>query len=330
MTWSSLGEVDADTALIESLVDASPRIDPWCSGPDWFLSAHVAFSEGATPLTWSEPGTGAILLSSSRMEDGLVVIAGLEPMWGFSCPLIGPDLSDLAELATEHLRTVDDWDICMIPGLPLDEDLARTLAKPFSALGKIQAVYGIVRQIADIRTGHDHWFDTRSAKFRKTIRQSERRAAEAGLTFVDVSNDPSAFRRCVEIERTSWKGMTEDGITGPGMHRFYEVMTERLQQQGRFRASIATVDGEDVGFIFGGVRNGRYRGLQLSFAEAARPLSISHLLQHHTLQAVINEGVHTYDMGMDMEYKQRWATHEQPSMSLIIHRSSSRRQRRFN
>lgn len=330
MTWSSLGDVDADTALIESLVDATPRIDPWCSGPDWFLSAHRAFSEGATPLTWSEAGTGAILLSSSRMEDGLEVIAGLEPMWGFSCPLVGPDLADLAELATEHLRNVDTWDVCMIPGLPLDEDLARRLAKPFSALGRVQAVYGIVRQVADIGTGHSPWFDTRSAKFRKTIRQSERRAAAAGLTFADVSNDRSAYQRCVAIERTSWKGMTEDGITGPGMHRFYEVMTERLQRHDRFRATIATINGEDVGFIFGGVRNGRYRGLQLSFAEAARPLSISHLLQHYTLQAVIDEGVHTYDMGMDMEYKQRWATHEQPSMSLIIHRSSSKRQRRFN
>ena len=329
MTWSSLGEVDADAALIESLVDVTPHIDPWCSGPDWFLSAHEAFSDGATPLTWSEPGTGAILLSSSKMEDGLVIVAGLEPMWGFSCPLIGPHLPDLAELATEHLRAVDGWDVCMIPGLPLDEDLARALAKPFGSLGKVQAVYGIVRQVADVSTGHDRWFDTRSARFRKTIRQSERQAQAAGVTFVDVSGDPSAYRRCVEIEHTSWKGMTEDGITSPGMHRFYETMTERLQRQDRFRATIAMIDGKDVGFIFGGIRNQRYRGLQLSFAEAARPLSISHLLQHYTLQSVINEGVHTYDMGMDMEYKQRWATHEQPSMTLIIHRSPSKRRGRF-
>jgi len=329
MTWRSLGDLDADSALIESLVDATPRIDPWCSGPDWFISAHKAFSEGATPLTWSEPGTGAALLSTARMDDGAIVVAGLEPMWGFSCPLIGPDLADLAGFTAEQLRGMDGWDICMIAGLPLDEDLARTMAPPFAALGQVQAVYGIVRQVADVGAGHRAWFDARSAKFRKSIRQSERRAEEAGLEFVDVSDDPEAFRRCVEIETTSWKGMTDDGITSPGMHRFYEVMTERLTRQGRFRATIATVAGEDIGYIFGGIRNQRYRGLQLSFAETARSLSVSHLLQHHTVQAITDEGVHTYDMGMDMEYKQRWATHVEPSMSLIVHRSPSRPRGRF-
>lgn len=250
-------------------------------------------------------------------------------MWGFSCPLIGPDLPGLAEFAAEHLRSVDDWDICMIAGLPLDEDLARAMAQPLAVLGQVQAVYGIVRQVADVSTGHDEWFAGRSAKFRKSLRQAEKRAQINGVSFVDVSADPAAYQRCVEIEGTSWKGMTDDGITSPGMHRFYELMTARLQTQGRFRATVAVVDGEDVGFIFGGVRNQRYRGLQLSFAESARPLSISHLLQHHTLQAVVAEGVETYDMGMDMDYKQRWATHEDPSMSLIIHRSRPKRQRRF-
>jgi len=217
----------------------------------------------------------------------------------------------------------------MIPGLPLDEDLARVLAKPFSALGTVQAVYGVVRQVADVSSGHGEWFDARSPKFRKAIRQSKKRATAAGVLFTDASDDPSAYQRCVEIERNSWKGMTDDGITGPGMHRFYEVMTERLQRQGRFRATVASIEGEDVGFIFGGIRNGRYRGLQLSFTEAARHLSISHLLQHQTLQQIVDEGVHTYDMGMDMEYKQRWATHEEPSMSMIIHRPPAKRRRRF-
>lgn len=329
MTWSTLGEVSADAAQIEALVDATPLIDRWCSGPDWFLPAHEAFSERATPLTWSEPGTGAVLFSRTPMEDGGILVAGLEPMWGFTSPLIGPDLPTLAEFAAEQLRDVDPWDICVIAGLPLDETLARAMAKPFSALGQVQAVYGIVRQVADVSGGHEQWFDSRSAKFRKAIRQSERRAQAAGVTFVDVSADPAVYQRCVAVEGTSWKGMSEDGITSPGMHRFYELMTERLQRQGRLRATIAMSGGEDIGFIFGGIRNQRYRGLQLSFAEKARPLSISHLLQHHTLQRIIDEGVQTYDMGMDMEYKQRWATHEEPSMSLIIHRSSAKRRGRF-
>lgn len=327
--WSSLDELDADTAAIESLVDSTPLVDRWCSGPDWFLPAHRAFSEGAEPLTWFEDGTGAVLLCQAEMEDGAVFIAGLEPLWGFASPLLGPDLPSLAAFAAEHLRHVSDWDVCAIAGLPLSETLAREMAQPFSALGQVQAVYGIVRQVADLANGHERWFATRSAKFRKSLRQSERQAQRVGITFADVSNDPNVYRRCVAIERTSWKGLTGDGITSPGMFRFYELMADRLQRTDRLRATVAQLEGVDVGFIFGGVRDQRYRGLQLSFTEGARHLSVSHLLQHHTIQQLIDEGVHTYDMGMDMEYKQRWATHEQPSMSLIIHRASSRKRSRF-
>lgn len=328
MTWGSLSEIDADTSHIEALVDHTPGIDPWCSGPDWVLPAHDAFSEDATPLTWSEADTGAVLLSRSIMEDGASVVSGLEPLWGFASPFVGPDLPDLAEFSTEHLRA-HDWDVCVIAGLPLSEDLARAMAQPFGALGQVQAVYGIVRQVADLRHGHNAWFDGRSPKFRKTLRQSERRANSVGVSFVDVSADPSMYARCLAIEAQSWKGLSEDGITSPGMRRFYELMTHRLQQRGRLRATIAMHDGNDVGFIFGGIRNQRYRGLQLSFTEQARHLSVSHLLQHHTIQALIDEGVHTYDMGMDMEYKQRWATHVDPSMSLIVHRATPRRRGRF-
>jgi len=329
MAWSSLGDVDADAAHLEALVDETPGVDHWCSGPDWVLPAHAAFSEGTSPLLWSESGTGAALLGVTRMEDGARLVAGLEPMWGFASPLLGPDLVDLAEFVSEHLRVFDGWDVGMISGLPLSEELAIAMAGPFSTLGEVRAVYGIVRQVADLHHGYDSWFAERSARFRKALRQAERQAERVGVRFVDISDHPDAYRRCVAIEQASWKGMTEDGITSPGMHHFYELMTERLQRAGRFRATVAQLDGVDVGFIFGGIRNQRYRGLQLSFVEHARALSVSHLLQHHTIVRLLDEGVDTYDMGMDMEYKQRWATHTEPSMSLIVHRSASGRRRRI-
>ena len=223
----------------------------------------------------------------------------------------------------------NDWDLIVIGGLPLSTDLARELAQPLLSLGEVQATYGIVRQVADLRGGHDEWFGNRSARFRKSLRQADRRASEAQLRLVDVSSDPDAYRRCVRIEERSWKGQIEDGITGPGMHQFFVVMTLRLKQQGRFRATVAMIGDIDVGFFFGGVRNRRYRGLQLSFVESARPLSVSHLLQHHTIRQLVTEGVHTYDLGMDMDYKQRWADRTEPSMSLIVRRPSIRARRRI-
>lgn len=328
MAWRSIDELDEDTRHIERLADETPGIDPWCSGPDWFLPAHDAFSDQATPLLWSEPGTGAVLLAESRSAEGVPIISGLEPMWGFGSPLLGQNLPDLAELASEHVASIDSWQFCVLSGLPLSRELATAIAQPFGALGKVQATYGIVRQIADLSTGYDRWFGARSARFRKLIRQGERRAEATGVIFSDVSNDTDAYPRCLAIETQSWKGLSDDGITSPEMRHFYDVMTSRLQQTGRFRATIARLDDRDIGFIFGGIRNGRYRGLQLSFVESARHLSISHLLQHHTIKALVAEGVHTYDLGMDMDYKRRWADRAEPSMSLIVSRSGSKRRRR--
>lgn len=328
MGWQSIDELDEDTRRIEALVDITPGIDPWCSGPDWFLPANDAFADGATPLLWSEAGTGAVLLAKSLSIEGIPIVAGLEPMWGFTSPLLGPNLPDLAEVACEHVAGVDSWQFCILSGLPLSRELATAMAQPFSALGDVKATYGIVRQIADLGSGYDAWFAARSARFRKLIRQAERQASAAGVRFNDISNDPDAYDRCLAIEAQSWKGLSSDGITSPEMRRFYDVMTARLQRAGRFKATIAQLGDRDIGFIFGGIRNGRYRGLQLSFIEPSRHLSISHLLQHHTIKALVAEGVHTYDLGMDMDYKRRWADRTEPSMSLIVHRSGARGRQR--
>ncbi len=332
MGWPSISALDADSQAIEELVDATPGIDPWCSGPDWFLPAHEAFAESVfdgpvRPLLWSEEGTGAVLLGLAETPDGGAIVSGLEPMWGFASPLLGPDLVDLAELAAEHLAALDGWQFAVIGGLPLSNDLAIRLAAPFGPLGDVQATYGIVRQVADLRRGHDAWFAARSSKFRRAIHRAKRDASDQGVRFVDVSDDADAYRRCVRIERSSWKGRVDDGITSPGMHRFYELMTARLQAAGRFRATVAVVDDRDVGFIFGGIRDGRYRGLQLSFTESVGHLSISHLLQDHTIRQLGEEPVHTYDMGMDMEYKRRWADRTEASMSLIVRRRERGRRR---
>ncbi len=334
MTWPSISALDADSQAVEDLVDQTPGIDPWCSGPDWFLPAHDAFAESVfdgpvRPLLWSEPGTGAVLLGMAETPDGASIVSGLEPMWGFASPLLGPDLGDLGELAAEHLSALDGWQFAIIGGLPLSSDLAGHLASPFRSLGEVQATYGIVRQVADLTGGHDPWFAARSPRFRRALHKAHREATDGGLRFVDVSNDPNAYTRCVAIERASWKGRIDDGITSPGMRRFYDIMTGRLQGAGRFRATVAVIGEQDVGFIFGGIRNGRYRGLQLSFVESARHLSVSHLLQHHTIRQLEREAVHTYDMGMDMEYKRRWADHSEASMSLIVRRPEASRRRRI-
>lgn len=306
---------------LEELVDTTPGIDPWCSGPDWVLPAYQAFAPTQDLLlVWGDDS--AIILDRHR-EEGRTILAGLEALWGFASPLLGPDLPRVAGALAERLGDDRDWDFLVLSGLPLSPDLATSLADRLSSLGKVRAHYGIVRLVADLGEGVDVWFSRRSARFRQALRRSERLAAAAGLEFVDVSQDDDAFHRCVDIERRSWKGQDDSGIVGDEMYAFYDEMTIRLRERNRFRAMVARLGNEDVGFIFGGIRAGRYRGLQLSQVERVRPLAVGHLLQLQTIRALAadDEPVEQYDLGMDMDYKRRWSDHEEPSMTLVVERT---------
>ncbi len=341
-----LHELDARSAEWEHLVDATPGIDPWCSGPDWVLPVHRGFDPPCSPL-WIDAGDAgwAVLStyppdpSADGDDDGAEIerpssqselISGLEPMWGFACPIVGPNPEAVGRAVCERLAQTPSWDRVILPGFPADGELATTVGRQLLPIGQVGLGHGIVRQLARVDDGFDAWWQRRPAKLRRNLRNAQRRAESAGLQIVEPSHDDQLFDRLLAVEHRSWKGRDGSGITSPEMQAFYRAMTTRLMQSGRLRAFIATFDpsdpAADVGFIVGGVRGSRYRGLQLSFSEDAAPYSVSHLLQHHQVQALTMEprdaGVTTYDLGMDMEYKRRWADADEPTLVIVAERTS--------
>lgn len=223
----------------------------------------------------------------------------------------------------------------MLPGFPDDLDLARRVAPSFSRFGSVMGGPGIGRQVAMIADA-DQWWSRRTPRFRRNLTRATRDARAAGVHFIDLSNQATEsgtplIDRLVGIELRSWKGAglidDEDssptGIAAPDMQNFYRRMTDRLSDKGRTRIVVATLDGVDVGYILGGIRNGRYRGLQLSFTTEVRRLSIGHLLQLEEIRHLAATGLaHTYDLGMDMDYKRAWADRVEQSITLIVNRES--------
>lgn len=321
LTWA---EVEANTSLIEQALDATPEIDRWCSGPDWILAVREGFapeSDGLL-LRTTGPVPGFALLATYRMEDGSTMVAGLEPLWGFAAPVFGPDLEALGQELCHELAS-RDWRFLVLPGVPPPDgpdSYAPLLARALSRLGRARIGEGIVRQVADITDGPEAWLGRRSQRFRRNLRRAERQGADAGLSVVDARHDPEVFERIMDIERRSWKGQDDGGIIAPEMATTYRSMIDRLGSKGRLRVGVATIDGCDVGYILGGVRGDRYRGLQLSYRQTVAELSVGHLLQWWQLRSLEEEGLHHYDLGMDMEYKRRWADRQEPSLTLIIER----------
>lgn len=255
------------------------------------------------------------LLARYVDSDGAHVLGGLEPLWGFSCPVLLPDPEVHAGEFAEALSG-GRWDRVVITGLGERSRLFRELARSLHHLADLYRGEGIHRCVAEIGDGYDGWLGRRSSRFRQQLRRRERAAAAAGITFDDVQSPDGLMERLLAVEARAWK--QDEGMASSAMATMYEAMIDRLGRRRRLRAFFARLDGRDVGFILGGVRAGIYRGLQLSYAADTADLEIGHLLQAHQLQRL--PGVRTYDLGMDMAYKRRWADRVIPTTVLVARR----------
>ncbi len=325
LTFDQLLDEWAD---VEAAVDETSGIDHWCSALDWIVPVACGFApQGKRLLLRSVAGNGYVLLGFYR-RNGQILLSSIEPLWGFASPIFGPDTRALTKELAAHLRRRNDWSLLIVSGLPpLPHHLSRSIVDGLAPLGPSLFTEGITRRVAHLDDGYEPWLASRRPRFRRNLRQAESRAGEAGLTIEAADDDPRLFKRIMDVEQRSWKGTDGSGITGPEMSTMYDVMIERLRERGRLEAHVARlpVDGEqtDVGYILGGIRNRRYRGLQISFDADHAHLSIGNLLQNHQLRRLADDDLaDTYDMGMDFHYKQRWADHGERSVTLVLHRTS--------
>jgi len=333
----SLDDLNEAAFAVEAAADLTPGIDPWCSGLDWTIPTKMAFAEQSEPLilTWKPPLSDLAsfaLLALYRSPPQSTVLAGLEPMWGFASPILTPNPEAAMPYLMRYLIDNEDFDTIVLPGMPHPDrrsDLGARIVDPLSGFGPVLMGEGITRQIVDLTIdGSDHslrfdkWLGRRSSRFRRNLKQAASQANNAGLCFEDVSrpsNPDLLFDRLLAIEHQTWKGQDNSGITSPEMANMYRLSIGRLAKAGRLRAHIAIVDGNDVGYIVGGVRARRYRGLQISYTQQARQYSVGNLLQAHQLHLLCESGeVDVYDMGMDMDYKRRWADRTDETVTFLV------------
>jgi len=356
----TIEDLDRRWADVETAADATPGIDPWCSGLDWQIPVTLGFAPTANRLLFAtDDGSGFALLASYRDPNGTQVLSGLEPLWGFGSPILGPDpgaIGAALALVLGSGTTTDSgagaiappWQTMVLPGLPPisrptgptsqrrpaapagSSDQTETspghhtslpLALALASLGRAGFAEGITRQLIDLDDGYEAWLQRRSPKFRRNLRRAGRQAADAGLTVVNGADDPDVFDRLLAIEQRSWKGLDGSGITGDAMTVMYRTMVDRLRTRGRLLVHLAVLDGDDVGYILGGVRDRRYRGLQLSYTDDAAGLSVGNVLQAHQLAELDHwDLADVYDLGMDFDYKRRWADRTETSVVLVIQR----------
>lgn len=307
----TLEEFESRRAEYDAAVAATPGIMRFCSGSDWLLAAHRdLYPERETLICRREEAW--LVWAVGRLYQFQTVLQPLEADWFFGSPVIGPEPGVAARLLLDVLlRHRERFPLVWIGGVPVRERLFGLVLSNFRQAFKAYHIPGCDCHVASLEGGLGGYLQRRSARFRQTLRRVEGRAEREGVDikrFRGVVDAGRFLKRVLAIEGRSWKGDASESIfEQERFRRFYRTLIESLSGQDRFRAVILRRGGEDIAYVMGGLFAGEYRGFQMSYDQAFRELSPGHLSQLEMLRMLGEEGIERYDLGMAMDYKERWA-----------------------
>lgn len=307
---------------------SSHQADPFCCAPAWNLAYHVIINPGRR-IFYAASENGAVIFSETRTVDGQPVLTPLEDSWLYGQPLLGEEALDLFSAVLPEIQDeYAEQPLFLISGI-MDPS-------PFSARLYLRHTpgYAFYRHAlmsqcsASLLGGREGWLSRRSANCRSKLKKAIRKAGLAGISFERVRPDPSEaekiYRRILAAEEKSWKGIGECGMTESPSREFYKEMLRLLAKSRSGLVIFATRDGEDEGFIFGGLLGRCYRGQQFSYSQSCRDLSLGNILQYEKIGWLAELGCVRYDMGPAtgprMEYKKHWTEQSQDFQTWLMRR----------
>ena len=307
-------------------MEHSDDVDQFCSSSLWGLPAHQALMP-QRELAVLESESGYVALARGTSDHYGAYLEPMECMWQFASPFARKDFK-LAHEFAEALETQwRDWNVVILTGLSPETIFFRELVVELEKHFQLTLIGKTGRVLADISDGVSGFLGRRSRGFRRSLSRARRDCTQREIEFQVCANSGSPaecsgfYQRILDIELRSHKGLAGQGIEQPGMREFYEQMMPRLAQVGALRLIFARHEGEDVGFIFGGVKGRTFRGLQMSYDQRCADLSLGNVLQFKMVELLSDEGLNVYDLGSDIEYKHRWGEERFGTISVGITKS---------
>ena len=281
----------------DAAVSATSNTSKFCNSSGWiasaFLGLHEYDPESQSTFIVRDGNNWLVFVEKSENY-----FYPFESAWMFGSPLIGPESIELFQKA--KAASFDSPKGFVFGGLPKDGEILAQL-KNIPNL-HFESFPATDCMIIDLTEGVDSWLARRSKKFRRTIRDSQRKCTAASVMLEEVTPD---FERMLAIQKhtAKWKDGS-DIFHNEDCVKFY---SEMLNEKS-IRLRVALIDGKDVAFLLGAVFGNTFRGLQMSYDNEFRTLGLGNFLQIDTMRAVSeNDGVTEYDLGMFSEYKSRWA-----------------------
>lgn len=306
-------------------VAATPGIDRFCSSLDWTLPAYEAFIP-EQPLMLKAHEGGFVTMARGFNPRVGRFLQPLEASWCLASPFVGADVDSLVRSFSADLAVPNSpWDFLYLSGIPTSGPLYDAIVRTFAGRYRVGVGHETRRFVASLDGGLEGFLDRRSAKTRHNLRRSRRKAEDAGFTYdyvrsVDIDDVDALYERILRVEDRSWKGQAGTGILDGGMNTFYRIMLPRLARRGGLRVVFARYQGADVAFVFGGLFGDAYRGLQVSFDDRLRDFAPGNLMQMAMIEHLSAEGIASYDLGSELEYKAKWAERIHSTTTLWVWR----------
>jgi hypothetical protein len=303
---------------------SSHQIDPFCCTTTWQASFYEAF-EPDRNLFIRDSENSLIAFAEYRPPSAQVFLTPIDLMWQFCNPLLGPDAVELFVDALPEIEDIYLGDLphILLSGLAPEDDLITKLVRRFGRRFQFYRHRQEVQCVASLKGGFDGYLSRRSTSHRRGLKKQMNRARSRGVAFErcsPVGNDTAEtiFKRMVDVELASWKGIGKCGMAEEPQKTFYEILLKRMSRTGDARVIFAQHDGKDIGYIYGGIAGNIYRGQQFSFDEDWRKASIGNLLQYEQIKWLCEEGCERYDMGPIMDYKMHWIEQRLPLQSVMM------------
>ncbi|NBC19765.1 MAG: GNAT family N-acetyltransferase [Alphaproteobacteria bacterium] len=301
-----------ERAVWDALAAGSETPDPLSGGSAWQLTALACSRRAGAQILLRQSHDSQVALAVTQ-ESGRIRLEPLEAHWSFGCPLLGPEAVAMLADSIAALRNLhpDHRIACVVSGLDPQGLHARQISATFP---RVLARWQDDQAAASLAGGMEGWLSRRSANTRKNLKRSQRRAREAGIRFerarpVSAWQAFEVYSRMLGIEARSWKGKRHSGLLA--LRRFYAQLLEAYAARDAARVIFARQGSEDVGFCYGGVGGGVYRGQQTSYSEQVADLGIGTLMHLETAKWLVEDGAHLHHFGpvqRQIAYKARCAS----------------------
>ncbi|MGE0609093.1 MAG: GNAT family N-acetyltransferase [Pirellulales bacterium] len=249
--------------------------------------------------------------------------------WGPFYGPIGPNPTATLALGLAHVaRTPRDWDMIDLRCVPFYRwDHGRTAtALRVAGLAAQKRPWGQV-SICDLSHGWDHYWETRSRRWRRNVRRCDRRLSERGqVTYVRYrpagtaqgEDDPrwDLYEACEKIAAKSWQGHATNGntLSHPEVREFLREAHVAATRAGAVDINLLLLDDTPAAFLYCYHMHGRLMGLRMGFDKSSASEGAGTVLMQRTLADSCQREDVWLNLGADyLDCKRYWQTKIEPT-----------------